>query len=97
MTPANDAYTPKVQPRCNIQQRRPQEASRHTLSRAYLQTTYNTETCDKDVVTIMDQRGDAEQESAHINALQFLPVTEQTLTRIKGVTEADEDVHALKK
>ncbi|XP_068741932.1 uncharacterized protein [Montipora capricornis] len=68
-----------------------------TLSRAYLPKIYNTETCDKDVVMIMDQRGDAEQEAEHINTLQFLPVTEETSTRIKEATEADEDMHALKK
>ena len=45
-----------------------------TLSRAYLLTTYNTETCNEDVVMITDQRGDAEQEVEYINALQFLPV-----------------------
>ena len=67
-----------------------------TLSRTYLPTAYNTETCDEDVVMITDQRGDAEQAAEHINALQFLPVPEATLTPIKEVTEADEHMHALK-
>ena len=67
-----------------------------TLSRAYLPTTSNKETCDEEVVIITDQRGDAELDAEHINALQFLPVTEETSTRIKEATEADGDMHALK-
>ena len=45
---------------------------------------------------IMDQRGHAEQEAEHVNALQFLPVTEETSTQIKEATEGDEDMHTLK-
>lgn len=67
-----------------------------TLSRACLPTTYKTETCDEDVVMITDQRGDAELDAEYMNTLQFLPVTAETLTQIKKVTEADEDMHALK-
>ena len=67
-----------------------------TLSRAYLPTLYHAETFDEDVVMITDQRGDAEQEAEHVNALQFLPVTEEISTRIKEATEADEDMHGLK-
>lgn len=51
----------------------------NTFSRAYLPTTYNTETRDGDVM-ITDQRSDTEQEAEHIITLQFLPLTEETST-----------------
>ncbi|KAK3727611.1 hypothetical protein QZH41_005995 [Actinostola sp. cb2023] len=61
-----------------------------TLSRAYLPTTDNQENFGEDVLKLTDNSSDAEKDAESINALHYISVSEQTLTKIKQTTEDDE-------
>lgn len=67
-----------------------------TLSRAYRVRKSTRENVAEDVMYIEEMRGDIEGELEHISMIQYLPVSEPTLTAIQQATESDATLRELK-